>query len=64
MKLKYVVMKLQRWKNMKAFTPAEQSIEGCGKSVGVLLVYDNLEELRADEGADAPYVCVEIVENN
>lgn len=33
---------------MVAITPAEQPIGGCGLSSGCLLVYDSVENLRAD----------------
>ena len=58
MKHKYVAMKLQRWENLTAWTPAQQRIAGIGKSIGILLVYNNKRDLVADEGKGVPFIVV------
>jgi surfactin synthase thioesterase subunit len=55
---RYAAMKLQLWPNMEALTPAPQPIGGCGRSTGALLVYDTLEDLRADHGNDCNYIMI------
>jgi predicted DNA-binding protein (UPF0251 family) len=57
MKVYYVLMKLQLWPNMEAYTPARQPIQGCGRSAGALLVYDSVEALRLDD-QDGDYVMI------
>lgn len=56
--MKYVVMRLNEWKRMEAVTPMRLPIAGIGKSCGLLLVYDTLDDLVHDY-PDAEYVTIE-----
>jgi hypothetical protein len=46
--IRYIAMKLQLWPNMRAITPNDQPVGGCGRSSGCLLVYDSVDDLLAD----------------
>jgi hypothetical protein len=54
---KYVAMKLQLWRDIKALTPEPRDVQGDGKSIGMLLVYDSLLALHKDN-PDCPYITV------
>jgi hypothetical protein len=56
----YVALALHRWENMHALTPFPQPIKGDGESIGVMFVFDDLEQLR-EEFPDADWVTVEVV---
>jgi hypothetical protein len=57
----YIAMKLQKWPNMVALTPAETPLaeRACGRSTGCLLVYDSIADLQADHGMECDYKAIE-----
>jgi hypothetical protein len=58
---KYVLMRLQQWDRVIAMTPMPQRLARMENSVGFLLVYDSLDELRK-HWPDAEYSMIEPIE--
>ena len=46
--LKYVVLAFNAWDAINAITPAILPVHPIGKSVGFMLVYDSIADLRKD----------------
>lgn len=54
----HLVMRLNRWDKIEALTPFPVPVAPIGKSIGFLLVYDDLDALNSDY-PDSPFIGIE-----